>query len=185
MVNDNIVIGKAYRVLRDAATKAWDKISFWTSSFDVEFNDGKNAETKLGAINGITDSLVSDSSNVAASAKAVSELNNNFNNDLPFKTRINNGKPEWSPRGADTWSPFNQGIITLDVEMSGNTSYMNFSSWAARGSISGTLTIEIDTFNKTATIKNKPKIGANYYSTGSGGSGSASKVDATCVATVN
>ena len=75
-VNEQIVTGRKFRKLVDEATKLWQRISFWTKAVDVEFNDSKTAETKLGAIDGITDSLVSTSSRIAASAKAVNELNN-------------------------------------------------------------------------------------------------------------
>ena len=77
-MSETIVTGKKYRILTDVAQKIWQRVSFWTKSSDVEFDDGKTAETKVGAIDGITDSLVSTSSNIAASAKAVSELNGNF-----------------------------------------------------------------------------------------------------------
>ena len=77
-INEIEVTGKKFRQLMNEATKLWQKISFWTKSSDVEFDDGKNAETKVGAIDGITDSLVSTSSNIAASAKAVSTINNNL-----------------------------------------------------------------------------------------------------------
>ena len=77
-VNEQIVTGRKFRKLVDEATKLWQRISFWTKASDVEFDDGFTAETKMGAINGITDSLVSTSSNVAASAKALSQLNNNL-----------------------------------------------------------------------------------------------------------
>lgn len=75
-VNEQIVTGRAHRVLIDKVAKLWQKISFWTKSSDVEFNDGKSAETKVGAIDGITDSLASTSSRIAASAKALSTVNN-------------------------------------------------------------------------------------------------------------
>lgn len=77
-VNETIVTGRKFRKCIDATSKAWQRISFWTKSSDVEFEDGKNAETKLGAIDGITDSLEDTSSRMAASAKAVSTLNNNL-----------------------------------------------------------------------------------------------------------
>lgn len=77
-VNESIITGRKWRRLIDKATGLWQRISYWTHSSDVEFNDGKNAETKVGAIDGITDSLASTSSRVAASAKAVSTLNNNL-----------------------------------------------------------------------------------------------------------
>ena len=79
-INETIVTGRKFRKCIDAVNKTWQRISFWTKSSDVEFEDGKNAETKLGAIDGITDSLVDTSSRMAASAKAVSTLNNNLTN---------------------------------------------------------------------------------------------------------
>ena len=78
-VNEQIVTGRKFRKLVDEATKLWQRISFWTKASDVEFDDGSTAETKMGAINGITDSLASTSSNIAASAKALSQLNNKLN----------------------------------------------------------------------------------------------------------
>ena len=75
MATENIVTGKKYRILKDATNKIWDVMSFWGKAKDVEFDDGKNAETKLGNIQGITSSLASDSSSIAASANAVKLLN--------------------------------------------------------------------------------------------------------------
>ena len=74
-MSETIVTGKKYRILTDVAQKVWQRVSFWTKSTDVEFNDAKTAETKVGAIDGITDSLSSNSSRIAASAKAVNQLN--------------------------------------------------------------------------------------------------------------
>lgn len=77
-VNETIVINRKWRKCIDIVNKTWQRISFWTHSSDVEFEDGKTAEIKVGAIDGITDSLASDSSRIAASAKAISELNNDL-----------------------------------------------------------------------------------------------------------
>ena len=74
-INENIVTGRKFRKLVDEANKLWQRISFWSKASDVEFDDGSNAETKLGAINGVTDSLTSTASNIAASAAAVKALN--------------------------------------------------------------------------------------------------------------
>ncbi len=73
-----IITGKKYHILTDLANKVWSVISFWTKASDVEFNDGKTAETKLGAITGITSDLAGESETVAASIKAVNKLNNNL-----------------------------------------------------------------------------------------------------------
>ena len=78
-MSEQIVTGKKYRILTDVAQKIWQRVSFWTKASDVEFNDAKTAETKVGAINGITDSLTANSSNIAASSKALTTLNGNIN----------------------------------------------------------------------------------------------------------
>lgn len=75
-VNETIVTGRAHRILVDAAAKLWQRMSFWTKGTDVEFEDEKTAETKVGAIDGITDSVASTSSRIAASAKSVSQISN-------------------------------------------------------------------------------------------------------------
>lgn len=74
-INEQIVTGRKFRRLKNEETKLWERLSIWTKAVDVEFNDGKTAETKVGAISGITDSLTSTSSNIVASAKAVKTLN--------------------------------------------------------------------------------------------------------------
>lgn len=78
MANESIVTGKKYRILVDAAQKLWQRVSFWTKSTDVEFNDGKTAETKVGSINGITSSLTSSDGSIALSAAAGRTLNSNL-----------------------------------------------------------------------------------------------------------
>lgn len=74
-INETISTGNKYRRLKDATNKVWQRLSFWTKASDVEFDNGNTAEASLGSITGITDSLASTSSNVAASAKAVNTLN--------------------------------------------------------------------------------------------------------------
>lgn len=41
-------VGKAYRILIDSASDLWHRISFWTNASDVEFEDGKSAQEKIG-----------------------------------------------------------------------------------------------------------------------------------------
>ena len=69
-VNETIVTGRYFRKLIDAATRQWQRFSFWTKASDVEFDDGKNAQDKLGMINGITDDTNTERSDLALSAKA-------------------------------------------------------------------------------------------------------------------
>ena len=77
-INETISTGNKYRRLKDASTKLWQRLSFWTKASDVEFDNGATAETSLGNIQGITDSVNSNASNIAASAAAVNTLNSNI-----------------------------------------------------------------------------------------------------------
>ena len=52
----------------------YEQLSYKTSSQTVDFDDGNTAETKLGAIDGITKSLNSTSDSVAISASAGKSL---------------------------------------------------------------------------------------------------------------
>lgn len=73
-INEVIVIGRAERQLIDKAAKLWQRISRWTHASDVEFEDGKTAQEKVGSINGITTDL-DDQYDVAASIAAVNSVN--------------------------------------------------------------------------------------------------------------
>lgn len=81
-MKEQIVTGKKFRILADVTSRLWHVISFWTKAQDVEFNDGTNAQSKLGNIVGISDSLTSTASNVAASAKAVKIINDKVVNQI-------------------------------------------------------------------------------------------------------
>lgn len=115
-INEQVVTGRKFRKLVDEATKLWQRISFWTKASDVEFNDGSTAETKMGAINGITDSLVSTSSNVAASAKALNQLNNKLANGRVELVITDNAKLGYKLDGADTVYPFKRGDFILKLQ---------------------------------------------------------------------
>lgn len=73
-VSEKKVTGKFYRIW-STADKLWHRISFWTHANDVEFNDGKTAQTKLGDIKGITVSTNTKETGYAADATSVAELN--------------------------------------------------------------------------------------------------------------
>lgn len=45
-VNETIVTGKKYRVLKDKINGLWNRISFWTSANDVEFTDSGSLQGK-------------------------------------------------------------------------------------------------------------------------------------------
>lgn len=70
------VTGRKYRVLTDNTPNnfVWNQLSFWTAASDVEFSDGVDAETKLGAIQGITTSTSITSTGYAADASVTTAL---------------------------------------------------------------------------------------------------------------
>ena len=53
-------------------------VSHWTNANTLQFDDGKTAQAKLGAIDCISSSKDSSSDKIAASTKLVSELNSNL-----------------------------------------------------------------------------------------------------------
>lgn len=89
-INEQIVTGRKFRKCIDVINKVWLRISFWTSANDVEFDDGKTLQQKLGTINGMTDALDSTDSKYALSAVAGKVLNDRLEelsekvNDLSF-----------------------------------------------------------------------------------------------------
>ena len=62
----------------DKINSKWNRLNFWHKASDCEFNDGKTAQTKLGAIDGITSDLSGESETVAASIKCVNQLNSSL-----------------------------------------------------------------------------------------------------------
>ena len=70
------VTGRSYRVLADNTPNnfVWNQLSFWTAASDVEFADGVDAETKLGAIQGITTSTSITTPGYAADASVTTAL---------------------------------------------------------------------------------------------------------------
>lgn len=73
-VNEQIVTGRKFRKLIDEASKLWQRISLWTKASDVEFDDGQTAETKMGAIKGITTDLNVTSPGYAADVTMLTQL---------------------------------------------------------------------------------------------------------------
>lgn len=71
---DVIKTGAVYRVLAAISPVTWNKLSFWTKASDVNFNDSKTAEQKVGAIDGISSDENSNSSSYAASTELVQGL---------------------------------------------------------------------------------------------------------------
>ena len=78
MSTEVIKIGGIYRVLAALSPVTWNRISLWTHASDVEFTDNKTAQTKVGAIDGITSDPTSKSNSYAASTNMVHGLAGEF-----------------------------------------------------------------------------------------------------------
>ncbi len=118
IVNEIIVTGRVKRRLIDKAAKLWQKISYWTKASDVEFDDGKTAEEKVGDINGITSDFTVGQDDIAASSfitkKIKTDLNAGKINDRIQLVIQPDGTLGWKKDGADAVIPFKgkvKGII--------------------------------------------------------------------------
>ncbi len=78
-INEKIVTGRKFRRLIDKEAKLWQRMSWWTKASDVEFDDGKTAEQKLGNINGITSDFSVNDENIAASSNLTNRSYTRFN----------------------------------------------------------------------------------------------------------
>ena len=77
-INEQIVTGRKFRKCIDVVNRVWLRISFWTSANDVEFDDGKTLQQKLGTFSGLTDSLALADSRYGLSAAAGKALNDSL-----------------------------------------------------------------------------------------------------------
>ena len=91
-------------------------MSHWTKANTLEFDDGKTAQDKLGAIDGISSSRESNSDKIAASTALVSELNSDltakYNDETDYLEILTNGN--WQPGlyvGAKYYKIFEAGSI--------------------------------------------------------------------------
>lgn len=80
--------------------------SQWTSSNTVYFDDGNTAQTKVGAINGITDSLTATNSSIALSAAAGKNLQDQV-------TTLNTGL--FGARTYATYNPSNPRLALKNI----------------------------------------------------------------------
>lgn len=78
-INEEIVLGRYFRKMIDVAAKKWQRISFWHKARDCEFNDGKNAEVKLGAIKGLTTDPNVTTTGYACDMMFAKQLNSSLN----------------------------------------------------------------------------------------------------------
>ena len=74
-MTEHVVTGKKYRVLTDEKNDEWDRVSFWTSSGDVECDDGESIEEKAAKLQGIclTATLAAGSTSLTFTDSSITE----------------------------------------------------------------------------------------------------------------
>ncbi len=147
---ENIVSGKKFRVLIDAKNQVYDRISFWNKAQDIEFNNGKNAQETLGSIAGISDSLTSTSSNIAASAYAVKQLNDKITalasrpitlkKDLKYLGNMLATYPGYGIAFERTVDDYATGNFKTEVPSSGSLCYFSSSGYGSKEDTNGNVT---------------------------------------------
>lgn len=124
-VNEVIVTGRKKRRLIDKAAKLWQRISYWTKACDVEFDDGRTAQEKVGAINGITSNFSEGAEDIAASSlltkKIKDDLNEGIINDRIQLVVREDGTLGWKKDGADTVYPFSTDNGFIGMVVAGNS----------------------------------------------------------------
>ena len=88
---DTVSTGHFWNRAIDAVNKKFETYSFWSKASDTEFDDGGNAETKVGAIKGITSDLNTTTTGYAADMTALAKVNSSLNGiSVPSHTIIAN-----------------------------------------------------------------------------------------------
>ena len=132
----------------------YEQLSYKTSSQTVDFDDGKTAETKLGAIKGITTSTSVTETGYAADAKTVSEIKQSLKSVLDIT---------YPNIDSDTYLSNDEKTICLNMPQLENTtivsvSVINTSQAAYLPQFSVlSFTKGIDDSNIFITIKNRFK----------------------------
>jgi hypothetical protein len=172
-VNETIVTGRYFRRCTDAANKVWQRISFWHKASDCEFDDGTTAQTKVGAIKGITTSTsvtetgyAADMTTVKGLQTQIDELNSNLSKNISFTfvaTQSGNGQRTLNVSGykqylccdifyASNDNPLDWGCTTsigsVDRICSQLSSYCGMSVYLVTTNYTGSVTITMNGHNK-------------------------------------
>ena len=175
-VNETIVTNRYFRRCTDAANKVWQRISFWHKASDCEFDDGSTAQTKVGAIKGITTSTSVTETGYAADMTTVKGLQtqiDELNSNLGGKIGSFNGKTEKTfnypssakylvleNTGMGTYATFGMLLIDLsNKKFVGCTVSSNGTSYPSYGTNYNDTIHVVDFDNHTIT----QKIGTNNW----------------------
>lgn len=91
-INETILKNRKYRHCIDntPGNKKWNRYSFWTHASDVEFNDGKNLQDKLGTFKGVTTNE-NQTAGYAADVTLVKSIKNSLAQLITSLTNLVNG----------------------------------------------------------------------------------------------
>lgn len=145
MATENIVTGKKFRICTDAVNKIYDRISFWTKASDVYNNSDKALETTCGSITGITSSLTSTSTTMAASASAIKQLNDKI---ADLNSNLTN----------------EYNVVKSNDALSSQASFTAYTATKKETVIISTAGSSGDSNLKTANITTTGTIKASFYS---------------------
>ena len=76
------LITQKLRMAFQATASVIYTIAPWTTADQVECEDGKTVQAKIGNIDGISDSITSNSSRIAASQQALQNMKNEIGNAI-------------------------------------------------------------------------------------------------------
>ena len=91
-INETILKNRKYRHCIDSTpgNKRWNRYSFWTHASDVEFNDGRNLQDKLGSFKGVTTNE-NQTAGYAADVTLVKSVKNSLSQLITSLTNLVNG----------------------------------------------------------------------------------------------
>ena len=90
-INETILKNRKYRHCIDSTTgsKRWNRYSFWTHASDVEFNDGRNLQDKLGSFKGVTTNE-NQTAGYAADVTLLKSIKNSLSQSITSLTNLVN-----------------------------------------------------------------------------------------------
>lgn len=90
-INETILKNRKYRHCIDSTpgNKRWNRYSFWTHASDVEFNDGRNLQDKLGSFKGVTTNE-NQTAGYAADVTLVKSMKNSLSQLITSLTNLVN-----------------------------------------------------------------------------------------------
>ena len=150
---DTVSTGHFWNRCIDAVNKKFETYSFWHKASDCEFDDGGNAQTKVGAFKGITSDLNTTTTGYAADMTTVAKLNSSLGG-IKFGVD-SDGNYGYIKAGADTVTPFKSGIHMVKLTDVVSKGSVNVSSYP------GYQNFTVDNF----VFKNVTKAGSSKYST--------------------